>query len=276
MKKRKWLLWACCLLALALLLAVAFDQRLIVRRYTVMSDKLDAPVRLAVLADLHECDYGPEGIELLQATELQGVDAFLIVGDLFGDESDYTYAASVLRTMAAHYPCYYVTGNHEYWTGEVDRLIRIVEDCGVTVLNMESDLLTIGWGGIQLRICGIPDPYATVYSGAPDTATQLEQAAAQIQPGEFAILLAHRPELIEQYAQYPFDLVVAGHAHGGQVRIPGLVNGLYAPNQGWFPAHAGGAYSVGDTTLIVSRGLGAGNPLPRVFNRPELVIIELE
>ncbi len=275
MKKCKWLLWLGCLLALALLLTAAFDQRLAVRYYTVTSDKVDYPVRLAVLTDFHE--YGPEDIELLQATELEGIHAFLIVGDWFADGGSYTYAASVLRTLAAHSPCYYVTGNHEYWTGEVDRLLGIVEDCGVTVLNMESDLLTIGVGGMTLRICGIPDPYAAVYSGAPDTAAQLERAAAQVQPGEFAILLAHRPELIEQYAQYPFDLVVSGHAHGGQVRVPGLINGLYAPNQGWFPKYAGGLYQVEDTALIVSRGLSTQAQwyVPRIFNRPEMVVVEL-
>ena len=91
------------------------------------------------------------------------------------------------------------------------------------------------------------------------------------------VLLANRPELIEKYDVHDFDLVVSGHAHGGQVRIPGLLNGLYAPNQGWFPPYAGGEYEVNGTTMIVSRGLARETTrLPRIFNRPELVIVELK
>ena len=88
------------------------------------------------------------------------------------------------------------------------------------------------------------------------------------------MLLSHRPELVDIYRGSGFDLVVSGHAHGGQVRIPGLVNGLFAPCQGWFPQYAGGVYALGSTTLVVSRGL-CRNELPRVFNRPELVVLTL-
>ena len=92
------------------------------------------------------------------------------------------------------------------------------------------------------------------------------------------MLMAHRPELTNQYATAGFDLVVSGHAHGGQVRIPLLVNGLCAPNQGWFPEYAGGEYKVDGTTLIVSRGLSTQRQMyiPRIFNRPELVLITIE
>lgn len=94
-----------------------------------------------------------------------------------------------------------------------------------------------------------------------------------VDSADFTVLLAHRPELLAKYAQFPLDLVVSGHAHGGQVRIPGVLNGLYAPNQGWFPKLAGGAYAQGGTTLIVSRGLAVRTRLPRIFNRPEVVLV---
>ncbi len=273
MMKRKWLILPMLLAALTMVAGLALDQRMIVRRYTVKSDKINTPVRLAVLTDLHEHDYGPDGEMLILAMEAQKTDAVLIAGDWFNDADSYDYGASILNAIARRWPCWFVTGNHEYWPDKGDHLIRLVEACGVNVLNMESDVLTVR--GQKLRICGIPDPYATIYSDAPDEDTQLALAAADVQPDEFAILIAHRPETIEQYAKYPFDLVVAGHAHGGQVRIPGLINGLYAPNQGWFPKYAGGQYRVGDTAMIVSRGLWAGNQLPRIFNRPELVLVDL-
>ncbi|MDO4733224.1 MAG: metallophosphoesterase, partial [Bacillota bacterium] len=89
-----------------------------------------------------------------------------------------------------------------------------------------------------------------------------------------SILLSHRPECTAFYESSGFDLELSGHAHGGQLRIPGLLNGLYAPNQGFFPKYAGGLYQLGKTSLLVSRGL-CKSRLPRVFNRPELAIIEL-
>ena len=176
-----------------------------------------------------------------------------------------------MRQLSAQYPCYYVSGNHEAWTGEMDALYQQTEEAGVTVLRMSSGVLTVC--GQRIALCGIPDPYEMVFSGAPDTEEQIRQALEDVDSADFTVLLAHRPELLAKYAQFPFDLVVSGHAHGGQVRIPGGLNGLYAPNQGWFPKLAGGAYTQDGTTLIVSRGLAVRTRLPRIFNRPEVVLV---
>ena len=92
----------------------------------------------------------------------------------------------------------------------------------------------------------------------------------------YKVLLAHRPELIEVYKQGDFDLVLSGHTHGGQVRIPFILNGLYAPNQGWFPPYAGGMYDHGSLIHIVSRGVSFNPLLPRIFNPPEVVVIDIE
>lgn len=265
--RKKWLI---CLVMLAALIALAvtgLDQRMIVRVYQVESDKITAPVRLAVVADYHGCDYGDSLIPAVEALE---PDAVLLPGDIFDDVIPWDASEKLVRGLAERYPCYYVTGNHEIWTGLAEEICRIIEDAGATVLNAGCAELTVG--GQQLNICGIPDPYAN-----PDTWDVLTGATSDICGDGFTILLAHRPELIDQYAaKGVFDLVVSGHAHGGQVRIPFLLNGLFAPNQGWFPKYAGGQYEVGATTLIVSRGLARESTrLPRVFNRPELVLIEL-
>ncbi len=272
-KKRKGWLWLAAVLLLALLAIIALDQRLAVRHYTVQSDKIDSSVRLAVLSDLHECDYGPGGQRLLDAVAVQEPDAILMPGDMFADHGDFSYGLRVMQELAQRWPCYYVIGNHECWTGQENAILHRVEDCGVSVLHMESETLTVR--GQTIRLCGIPDPY---YRGHLTTDELLTQAAADGAPGEFSVLLAHRPEMIGKYAQHPFDVVVSGHAHGGQVRIPGILNGLCAPNQGWFPPYAGGEYRVGNTVLIVSRGLSTQAQwyVPRVFNRPELVIVDLE
>lgn len=268
-KKHRWILPVLAILvALAL---IALDERLILRTYTVASPKLTAEVRLAVVTDFHSSDNADDVAAMVASC---APDAVLLVGDMFDDDTQNRpteRTLSLMRQLSAQYPCYYVSGNHEAWTGEMDALYQQTEDAGVTVLRMSSGVLTVR--GQRIALCGIPDPYEMVFSGAPDTEEQLRQAMENVDSADFTVLLAHRPELLAKYAQFPFDLVVSGHAHGGQVRIPGLLNGLYAPNQGWFPKLAGGAYTQDGTTLIVSRGLAVRTRLPRIFNRPEVVLV---
>ena len=257
-KKHWWILPA--LAILVVLTLIALDERLILRTYTVTSPKLTAEVRLAVVTDFHSSDNAD--------------DVVAMVGDMFDDDianRPTERTLSLMRQLSALYPCYYVSGNHEAWTGEMDALYQQTEEAGVTVLRMSSGVLTVR--GQRIALCGIPDPYEMVFSGAPDTEEQLRQALEDVDSADFTVLLAHRPELLAKYAQFPLDLVVSGHAHGGQVRIPGVLNGLYAPNQGWFPKLAGGAYTQDGTTLIVSRGLAVRTRLPRIFNRPEVVLV---
>lgn len=268
-KKHRWILPVLAILvALAL---IALDERLILRTYTVVSPKLTAEVRLAVVTDFHSSDNADDVVAMVASC---APDAVLLVGDLFDDDTANRppeRTLSLMRQLSAQYPCYYVSGNHEAWTGEMDALYQQTEEAGVTVLRMSSGVLTVR--GQRIALCGIPDPYEMVFSGAPDTEEQLRQALEDVDSADFTVLLAHRPELLAKYAQFPFDLVVSGHAHGGQVRIPGVLNGLYAPNQGWFPKLAGGAYTQDGTTLIVSRGLAVRTRLPRIFNRPEVVLV---
>lgn len=268
-KKHWWILPA--LAILVVLTLIALDERLILRTYTVVSPKLTAEVRLAVVTDFHSSDNADDVVAMVTSC---APDAVLMVGDMFDDDianRPTERTLSLMRQLSALYPCYYVSGNHETWTGEMDALYQQTEEAGVTVLRMSSGVLTVR--GQRIALCGIPDPYEMVFSGAPDTEEQLRQALEDVDSADFTVLLAHRPELLAKYAQFPLDLVVSGHAHGGQVRIPGVLNGLYAPNQGWFPKLAGGAYTQGGTTLIVSRGLAVRTRLPRIFNRPEVVLV---
>lgn len=268
-KKHWWILPA--LAILVILTLIALDERLILRTYTVVSPKLTAEVRLAVVTDFHSSDNADDVVAMVASC---APDAVLMVGDMFDDDianRPTERMLSLMRQLSALYPCYYVSGNHEAWTGEMDALYQQTGEAGVTVLRMSSGVLTVR--GQRIALCGIPDPYEMVFSGAPDTEEQLRQALEDVDSADFTVLLAHRPELLAKYAQFPFDLVVSGHAHGGQVRIPGVLNGLYAPNQGWFPKLAGGAYTQDGTTLIVSRGLAVRTRLPRIFNRPEVVLV---
>ena len=268
--KKRWVILA----VLAALLLTALDQRLMVQRYSVPLSGIVAPVRLALVTDFHGCDYGPGAQDLVDATAAQKPDVVLLAGDIYDDDMPWDASDELVQALAQRWPCFYVTGNHEYWTNRSAEICRRVEAAGVIVLDM--DARTIEVHGQRLNICGVPDPYAMKYAGAPDTEVQLAAALMQAEPGAVTILLAHRPELVGKYAEAGFKPVLSGHAHGGQVRIPGLINGLYAPNQGLLPQYAGGSYQLGGTTLIVSRGLARESTrIPRIFNRPELVVVDL-
>lgn len=270
MRKKHW--WILPVLAILVVLTlIALDERLTLRTYTVASPKLTAEVRLAVVTDFHSSDNADDVVAMVASC---APDAVLLVGDMFDDDianRPTERTLSLMRQLSALYPCYYVSGNHEAWTGEMDALYQQTEEAGVMVLRMSSGVLTVR--GQRIALCGIPDPYEMVFSGAPDTEEQIRQAMENVDSADFIVLLTHRPELLAKYAQFPLDLVVSGHAHGGQVGIPGVLNGLYAPNQGWFPKLAGGAYTQDGTTLIVSRGLAVRTRLPRIFNRPEVVLV---
>lgn len=255
------------LLAL-LLLAAAFDVRLRTVTYEIASSKVTAPVRLAVVSDLHSCAYGEGQQTLLDAVAAQSPDAVLMTGDIVDDEMAEENAWTAVAGLAATYPCFYVTGNHEWWIADTERVLLRMEELGVTVLQGECAPLEIN--GQTVAICGIDDP------DSGESEEQLAAVGNTIMENTFTVLLAHRPERIADYLAYPFDLVLSGHAHGGQWRVPGILNGLYAPHQGLFPTYAGGRYDFDGAAFIVSRGLAReSTKVPRIFNRPELVIVDL-
>ncbi len=263
---------------LAVLLAIAMDCRLLIRNYTLESEKVDTPIRIALITDLHSCRYGEGQKELLDAIRAQNPDVILLGGDIFDDEIADTNTERFLLGIAGKYPIYYVTGNHECWSGAEAFAVKmgILEKCGIPVLSQESAVLNIR--GEALTVCGVDDPESYLLdSHALYYDTRLDQVLADTSEKQYTVLLAHRPEYFPSYAARDFDLVLCGHAHGGQWRIPYLLNGLITPNQGLFPQYAGGLYEQNGTTMIVSRGLARESTLvPRIFNRPELVIIDVQ
>lgn len=255
------------LAAAGVLAAAALDCRLRVPFYTVETAELSVPAALAVLTDLHSCAYGEGQMDIVGRVRRLEPDAVLLVGDIVDDELPEENAWTTVNALASEFPCFYVTGNHEWRSGEAERICEEMARYGVTVLRGEGAELLLD-NGEALHIFGIDDP---------DSGLSEEQLTAlEVRPEGFSLLMAHRPERIDDYLTHPFDLVVSGHTHGGQWRIPGLVNGLLAPHQGLFPRYAGGQYQVGDAALIVSRGLAReSTKIPRIFNRPELVVIQI-
>ncbi len=282
MRVKKRILIEAAVLSLLLLLAVlGIDSSLLIRRYEIDSDKLDNDIRIAVITDLHSCKYGEGQKELIEAVENEAPDIVVMCGDIFDDRLNDLNTELFLKGVSEKFPCYYVTGNHEHWSGSsaFAEKMRIVDECGIKRLS--GELVTVDANGERINICGVDDPalVRTSESGKyGDNGTffeELDRLNKQADNDTFTLLLSHRPEFFVQYAEYDFDLVLCGHAHGGQWRFPYIINGLYAPNQGLFPRYAGGEYEDKDTVMIVSRGLAReSTPLPRIYNRPELVIVD--
>ncbi len=251
---------------LVVLFRIAFDDGLCVREYTVDSSVTEGEHTFVLITDLHSTLYGEGQSELIAEIDAHSPEAVFFAGDIGEDRRDFDNTATLLEALVERYPCYYVPGNHERWVDYTDDIHEHFESYGVTVMSERS--IPLG-DGIVLH--GIDDPQ--FYES--DAGFTAALSAFPVSEDKFDILLSHRPEFAEQYAAAGFDLTLSGHAHGGQVVIPYLINGLLAPHQGFFPKWAGGEYDLDGAKLIVSRGL-MRNDLPRVFNPPELVVITVK
>lgn len=248
--------------------------RRVTRQYTVATDKIAAgSLRLILISDLHAMRYGKKQEHLLSEIAALKPDLLLFAGDVLAEDKDRAPALELLEAIGKRYPCYYVTGNHEYRSDKPDEVRAIVRSYGITVLCGTSVLCDTACG--QIRIAGIDDLQEAGLEGALAQA----ETALNNDDGVFTVFLCHHPELSVRFAKEygkAFDLALSGHAHGGQWRIPGLINGVFAPHQGIFPKYAGGLYDLGENrTLVVGRGLGKSFPIPRIFNPPELVCIDV-
>lgn len=264
---RLWKTVLLVLLAAGLLFVVCgWDYRLKTVVYTVESDEITTGLRVACITDLHCCNWGEGQRKLLDAVDAAAPDLVVLVGDILDDTMPQAQGYTVLQHLAENWPCYYVTGNHDAHQAED------VTSFGITVLDGQPQEIAVN--GQSLQICGISDPRT---HGTELFLPRLELLNEHSAPYDgFSLLLAHRPSYIESYLPGGYDLVLSGHAHGGQWRIPGLLNGLWAPDEGLFPKYAGGFYAMGKTSFIVSRGLAKESTrVPRLFNPPELVLVDI-
>lgn len=264
------------LLILLVLVIVACDVRLKSVIYKFDSYKIDAPVKIAFISDLHGNWYGKGQKTLINAIDKQNPDLVLFGGDIFDDKISYKESEDTISVLSKKYKCYYVSGNHEYWSKDIKNIYNIIESYGVTILSGDVDTIEIN--GQTINICGLDDPEDYVYMAEGiSIEEQIKAIDEMVNRDYYTVLLSHRPEYYDLYSEYGFDLVLSGHAHGGQWRIPLILNGLYAPNQGLFPEYAGGVYDYEGGSLVVSRGLDRqGVMVPRIFNRPEIVFIEIK
>jgi predicted MPP superfamily phosphohydrolase len=245
--------------------------------------KLDSPVlventsiKIVVISDLHSTIFGKDQSPLIERIKKVNPDLILLTGDIFDDIVPMDGTVLLLNGIAGTVPVYYVTGNHEYWTYNIRAIKNELKIHGINILSDSYSKININ--GNEIILAGIEDPDKKDYEAPEyDQNIVMEEAFRELDEiRAYKILMAHRPENIETYCKYSFDLVVSGHTHGGQVRIPFIMNGLYAPNQGLFPKYAGGLYRHGKLTHIISRGLSVNPKIPRIFNPPELVVIVIE
>lgn len=228
------------------------------------------------VSDLHNAEFGNNQSRLLNAIKAVSPDFIAVTGDLIdSNHTDVAKAMEFINGAIEIAPVYYVTGNHEARSDQYAKLKQQMLEAGVIMLEDEGT--TIKREGASIRLFGLNDPNFTATDDAYESAAMVDTKlkAMLSKNNEYTILLSHRPELFDIYAENSIDLVLSGHAHGGQVRLP-FIGGLVAPNQGFFPKYSEGVHEKEQTKMIVSRGLGNSIIPVRINNRPELVVITLD
>ena len=231
--------------------------------------------RIVHISDLHNTEIGKNNADLLEMLRLSNPDMIAITGDLLDSrKTDIPAALHFIEEAVKIAPCYYVTGNHEARIKEYDEFRNSLTALGVAV--MEDASIELTQNGEAITLLGVNDPsFQTDYLFG-DTGTIMNFKLQELTKENhgFTVLLSHRPELFDIYVENAIDLVLSGHAHGGQFRIP-LAGGLFAPNQGLFPQYDAGVYTEKNTSMIVSRGIGNSIIPFRINNPPEIILIEL-
>lgn len=270
-----------CLTALIILALIAAAAAFLIKdsredleisRYEVNSQKLPESFdgfKIVQLSDLHGAEFGEDGMGLVEKVKELEPDIIALTGDFVTDEGDLAAVKKLAGRLTELCPVYFVSGNHEFGSGLAIKVRNILERAGVKYLS--NEYLTISRGEDEILLGGVEDPLAYADMLSPDELAQKMNDAA---PDAFKILLGHRNYWMTEYPELPVDLIFCGHAHGGLIRIPG-VGGLIGTDRRLFPDFDAGEYNNGRYTLIVSRGLGNSVPIPRIFNRPEIVCVEL-
>ena len=285
MKKRlskKALISVCTLIAVLLVLIIWTiwgNTALMVSTVTVSSNRIPTAFNgflIAQVSDLHNAVFGENNAELLQILSECKPNIIVVTGDLVDAEhTDIDVALDFAKEAAQIAGTYYVTGNHEGSLSQYGELKTGLESMGVVVL--EDTSMQLEYNGEKVTLIGLSDPSFTLKGNMLGEVPAMVDTKLRGLIGDkddYTILLSHRPELFETYVNCGVDIVLSGHAHGGQFRLP-FIGGLVAPNQGLFPKYDAGLYTKGDTNMIVCRGLGNSIIPIRFNNRPEIVLLEL-
>lgn len=231
--------------------------------------------RIAQISDLHNAELGKNNSQLIDSLRQNKPDIIVLTGDLLdSNHTDVEVARDFIKQAKELAPCYFVTGNHEAWLGHQYEEFE-KELAGLDVVLLRNQKVILDRGMDKIELIGVDDPDFVERDSGIQTAVMhnlLEDLGTEEEA--FTILLSHRPELFDVYANHSIDLVLSGHAHGGQFRIP-FIGGLVAPNQGFFPQYDSGVFEKNRTNMVVSKGIGNSIIPVRVNNQPEIVYIHL-
>ena len=232
--------------------------------------------KILQISDLHNKEFGSKQNKILSKMEKINPDIIVITGDLIdSNNTNIDVAMDLINGAINIAPIYYVSGNHEAWSGSYNDLKSKLENSGVVVLDNRK--IQVFNDNDSIDIIGLSDTAFIEsdwleYGGNTKTKNLLTTLAED--STNFKILLSHRPELFDIYSNSNVNLIFSGHAHGGQIRLP-FIGGLIAPDQGFFPKLTEGIHTSNNTSMVISRGLGNSIIPVRVFNRPELIVVTL-
>ncbi len=255
------------------------NSALMVSTVNISSDRIPSAFsnfQIAQVSDLHNAEFGESNTDLIELLSEHEPDIIVITGDLIdAGQTDIEIAFDFVKKAVQIAPVYFVTGNHEANFSHYDQFKTGLETSGVIVL--EDEAIQLVHNNEMITLIGLSDPDFTIkgdmFNEVPAMVnTKLNSLIDD--ENSYTILLSHRPELFETYVCCGVDLVLCGHAHGGQFRLP-FIGGLVAPNQGLFPKYDSGLYADGKTNMVVSRGLGNSIIPFRFNNRPDVVLVEL-
>ena len=243
--------------------------KLEVTEYDVQSANLPTEFdgfKIVQLSDLHGAEFGNELYEKVRALS---PDIIALTGDFITTEEDLPAVENLVAKLVTITDVYFISGNHDYGSGKIDELTKIMDRYGVRFLRNEYEVLERN--GAHIVVAGAEDPNSWADMIAPD---KLAEAVAAEYPGAYTLFLGHRNYWVEEYPNLPVDLILCGHAHGGIIRLPG-VGGVLNTDRTLFPRYDAGMFSCGRYDMIVSRGLGNSVSVPRLFNCPEIVFVTL-
>ena len=241
----------------------------VIREYTVESSRVTDTVRLILLADYHDSDYGAEQELLVDRVAELSPDAVLMAGDMADCLRSHERVQQLTEWLASRYPCYAVSGNHELRTGEWDRLRDAFRSRGVTVLQGQTDELTVR--GQRLWIGGLDDCRV----GEKEWNRQLASCRKKRRSDCFSVLLSHRPHLVVEYRSSGYELICCGHAHGGQIRLPLLPTVTTDLGKKYIR----GFYTIdpeNSTELYVNKGIGCTQIPARLGAVPEIAVFDIK
>ena len=259
------------------------SNRFVVRHYSLRDQRIKKPVKAVVLADLHNKRYGKENERLLQAIDEIRPDMILIAGDILTakPKASLETAVDLLTKLAGKYPIYYGNGNHEHrlklypenYGDMAERYEETLQKIGIRRLVNEHTVLEES--GICIYGSEIDKLYYKRFGIQPMDPEYLKSLLGQPSAEKYTILIAHNPDYFPKYADWGADLVLAGHVHGGMVRVPIWGKGVVSPNVRLFPKYDGGEFTLGKTRMLLSRGLGMHTIPIRLFNPGEVLEVDL-